>query len=203
MLLRQYSEFICEQKEVISMSNYFESFEEAMYAILEAFYDAFTRGGSKQSFSVHFPRDGMSKDEVLNNCNSEMSNAVMSSVYGLSPEGNLIALHIEPAPIEDSCIRLGRKDVQLTIPIRFRHYYSLPYLDKYVELTEDEFEEKAFSLLATYSKSEFEEKLEEERSALDSEDDESERDEYGGPEYDESDEFDLVYDPWMKDYFGL
>lgn len=179
------------------MSNYFKSFEEAMCAITDAFHDVFTGGGSTQSISVHFPRDGMSKNEVLDRCNSEMSNAVMDSVYGLSPEGNLIALYIEPAPIEDSCIRLGRKDVRLTIPIRFRHYYSLPYLDEYAELTEDEFTEKASSLSATYSKEDFEKWLERERACpmLDYEDDES--------KYDEGDELDLVYGPWVEDYFDL
>ena len=160
-----------------NMSNSFGSFEEAMCAILEAFYDAFTRG-SKQSFSVHFPRDGMSKDEVLNRCNSEMSDAVMSSVYGLSPEGNLIALHIEPAPIDSSCIGLEKEDVQLTIPILFRHYYLLPNLYDGAVLTEDEFWEKVSSLSATYSKSEFIQMLKED-PALGSEDDELEYDEYG------------------------
>ena len=185
------------------MSNSFESFEEAMYTITDAFHDVFTGGGSKQSISVHFPRDGMSKNEVLDRCNSEMSNAVMDSVYGLSPEGNLIALYIEPAPIEDSCIRLGRKDVRLTIPIRFRHYYSLPYLNEYAELTEDEFTEKASSLSATYTEAQFEQMLVEERSTLSGEDDEFKCDEDDGSEYDEGDELDFVYDPWMRDYLDL
>ena len=148
-----------------------------MDEVIDMFRDVFTGTQSKQSISVCFPRDGMSKGEILDRCNSEMSNAVMDSVYGLSPEGNLIALYIEPAPIEDSYIRLGRKDVRLTIPIRFRHYYSLPYLNEYAELTEDEFTEKASSLLATYSESKFIQMLKED-PALGSEDDELEYDEY-------------------------
>lgn len=168
----------------------FDSIEAAMDEVTYVFHDAFTGERNEQSISVRFPRDGMSKDEILNLCNSEMSNSVMDSVYGLSPEGNLIALYIEPAPIEDSCIRLGKKDVRLTIPIRFRHNYLLPYLNEYAELTEDEFEEKASSLLATYSESEFEEKLKEERSALDGEDNEP-----------ESDEYDLVFGDWGDDYY--
>ena len=172
------------------MSNYFESFEEAMYAILEAFYDAFTRGGSKQSFSVHFPRDRMSINEVLDRCNSEMSNAVMSSIYGLSPERNLIVLYIEPTPIDSACIRLGKENVRLAIPICFRHCCWLPNLDDGAVLTEDEFWEMVSSLLATYSESEFKEKLEEERSALDGEDNEP-----------VSDEYDLVFGDWGDGYY--
>lgn len=168
----------------------YESFETAMDEVIDMFRDVFTGAQSKQSISVHFPRDGMSKDEILNLCNSEMSNAIMDSVYGLSPEGNLIALYIEPAPINSNHIRLRKEDVRLTIPIRFRHYYLLPYLNEYAELTEDEFKEKASSLLATYSESEFEEKLKEERSALDGEDNEP-----------ESDEYDLVFGDWGDDYY--
>lgn len=168
----------------------YESFETAMDEVIDMFRDVFTGTQSKQSISVCFPRDGMSKGEILDRCNSEMSNAAMDSVYGLSPEGNLIALYIEPAPIEHSCIRLGRNDVRLTIPIRFRRYYLLPNLDDGAVLTEDEFEEKASSLLTTYSESEFEEKLEEERSALGGEDDETDCDEY-----------DLVFGDWGDDYF--
>ncbi len=161
-----------------------------MNEVIDMFRDVFTGTQSKQSISVCFPRDGMSMGEILDRCNSEMGNAAMDSVYGLSTEGNLIVLSIEPAPIESSCIRIGKEGVRLTIPILFRRYYLLPNLDDGAVLTEDEFEEKASSLLATYSESEFEEKLEEERSALDGEDNEP-----------ESDEYDLVFGDWGDDYY--
>ncbi len=155
----------------------YESLEAAMEEVANVFHDVFTGSRSERSISVCFPSDGMSKGEILDRCNSEMSNATMDSVYGLSPEGNLIALHIEPAPIESSCIRLEKEGVQLTIPILFRHYYLLPNLYDGAVLTEDEFIEKASSLLATYSESEFIQMLKED-PALGSEDDELEYDEY-------------------------